>query len=109
MKSLFVILLSIVFFTACKKENINAANNVPTLMEISFDALEQQNVSHYKIEVSENGSSFQEMGMIFSDYLVETKYSIQIDVTKFTGHLYARVKSVDEDGKFSYSKILIVR
>jgi hypothetical protein len=113
MKSLFVLLIAVVaLFSSCQKQNVDIpVDDQPVTMIVSFDALEQVNVSHYKVEVSADGVNFKEMLTILTeDGVAESKYAnLPIDVTEFKGNIYARVKSFDKAGNVSTFKVFVVR
>lgn len=73
---------------------------------ISFDVEEQASVSHYVIQTSKDGKVFQDKGSINADNSkVSTTYNIQVQQDE--GRFYLRIKSVDIDNQFDYSKVIL--
>jgi hypothetical protein len=96
------------------------------LKYISFDAVvanktvilhwitaEEINTSHFEIEYSTNGNSFSKIGTVLSSLSNNSKneYSFQDNsaIAQENKVAYYRLKQFDKDGKFSYSKIIVVR
>lgn len=69
---------------------------------ISWKVADEENVSHYEIEKSTNGRSFESIGSVAASGRTEYGYTdAQVPVKS-----YYRIKSVDNDGKFKYSGVL---
>ena len=85
-------------FTATNK----GANNL-----LNWSISSQQNVQEYDIERSANGSSFYKIGIVqaTSKNLSMQTYSYS-DVSPIQGINYYRLKEVDLDGSFTYSKVV---
>ncbi len=71
-------------------------------IEISWEAITDANHDYFIIEKSADGNSFYEMGR-----LIHLPFSF-IDRYPFAGNNYYRIKSVDKNGEFIYSKIINV-
>ncbi|MFN4006742.1 MAG: endonuclease [Chitinophagaceae bacterium] len=65
------------------------------------------NFSHYEIERSFNGTSFSSIGKVLAQQ--EKQYQFSDDVAAYAGtRIFYRLKMVDNDGSFSYSKIFTI-
>ena len=71
-------------------------------IEINWEAIADANHDYFVIEKSANGVSFYEMGR-----LVNLPFRF-IDRYPFTGNNYYRIKAVDKNGGFIYSKVINV-
>lgn len=104
MKAIILILLVGLF--SCTKEM--QTNNIYEI-EYEIPVYEQESVSHYEIQVSNDGINFtSSITTIFANTETEFVYKARVDVTRyFTGEiLYSRIKAIDIDGKFDYSPVL---
>lgn len=102
----------ILLFTSCKKEDSfsKAPVHPENTLVVTFDVEEQVNVSKYQIELSETGTDFvYAPGVILANNLAISKYSINIDVSKYQKAIYVRIKSTDIDGQVDYSKVVTAR
>jgi Secretion system C-terminal sorting domain len=76
-------------------------------VDLSWATAQEVNSSYFSIHRSDDGSSFQDIGKVdakgFSS--ITTDYSFH-DPTVLNGTAYYRLKIVDLDGKFVYSKVL---
>lgn len=63
----------------------------------------EENFSHYEIETSSNGTTYNTLGMVKASF--QSKYSFAVAASQTAYQLY-RLKLVDQNGKFDYSKIL---
>lgn len=72
----------------------------------------EKQLSHFVIERSSNGVSYQDVAMVFANGNSDVKqnygYSDALN-TDTKGVLYYRLKMVDVDGKFQYSEVRLVR
>jgi hypothetical protein len=70
----------------------------------------EENINSFEIESSRSGSSdWQTLGIILSMAINGTGYSYSyVDHTKINGDMYYRLKMVDKDNKYVYSKVLLV-
>ncbi|MEO5593714.1 MAG: T9SS type A sorting domain-containing protein [Chitinophagaceae bacterium] len=65
------------------------------------------NVKNYEVERSADGAYFSKAGSINANAGITNRYS-WFDASPLAGKNYYRIKSIDIDGKFSYSKILVI-
>jgi hypothetical protein len=70
----------------------------------------EENINSFEIESKRNGNSdWQALEMIPSMAANESGYSYTfIDHTKMNGDRYYRLKIIDRDGKYAYSKVLFI-
>ena len=100
--SAFIILpASLVSFTATE-----AADGI----QLRWTTENEKSLNYYDIQVSVNGTDFENIGRANSkgSNTLSQKYSF-INTKTLTGTNYYRLKMVDEDGRFTYSKIIAVR
>lgn len=97
--------------SSCSKEVLTAAS--PTYeLEYNIPVYEQENVSHYNVEISPDGKEYTTIGVIFASTAMEDNYKININVTRFFTYsetIYTRIKSNDINGKFMYSPVYRVQ
>ncbi|MBI1343186.1 MAG: T9SS type A sorting domain-containing protein [Terrimonas sp.] len=83
-------------------------NNV----ELNWVTLWEKNLSHFEIEKSLDGKEFKETGIVFgvgnSDFKTNYSYTDIINA-ETTGIIYYRLKLMDNDGKYGYSDIRVIR
>ena len=65
----------------------------------------ETNVSHYEVERSNNAKDFRITGTVMSDGTGSGSYSLT-DPTPVSGTAYFRIRQVDLDGTFSYSRMI---
>jgi len=95
--------LSLVAFTA-QLRNTDVAIHWATQME--------SNTSHFTLQRSVDGSSFDDDAIIFTDGNsdVRKEYNYTDKINKVSaGFIYYRLKLVDLDARYSYSKVVVVR
>jgi hypothetical protein len=68
----------------------------------------EQNVSHFEIQRSENATNYTEIGAVAARNISYQQHYDFEDHLSDHGIAYYRLKSIDYDGKFSYSKIVAV-
>lgn len=70
----------------------------------------EQNNSHFEIERSADGSTFEKIGEVqgANNSSIETRYSY-VDKTPHQGINYYRLKQVDFDGGYEYSNIVVLK
>lgn len=73
---------------------------------LTWKAEEEENMSHYEIETSVNGREFSFSGRVHS--LNEPDRIYHFDILQPEGTQYYRLKAVEADGTFEYSRILAV-
>lgn len=89
-------------FTA-KKNGSEAVLNWTTDIE--------ENVSHFVVEKSLNGKTFNEAGVIFTEgnSALRREYSFKDELKAVSGVVYYRIKIVDMDGKYEHSATRIIK
>ncbi len=76
---------------------------------IYWQVVAQKNNARFVIEHSQDGSSFAPIGeVVGSDTSVETKQYKYIHQSPPVGHNYYRIKQVDYDGTYEYSRVVSV-
>ncbi len=77
--------------------------------QLQWTTIEEQNTSHFVIEHSSDGRNFSSIGRIAAMGSVATSHNYSfIDEHPEPGTNYYRLKMIDLDGQFTFSKILIV-
>ena len=90
--------------TPVKLANFLAIPNSGAI-ELTWQILEEQNVLQYEIEFSTTGTNFQRVGIVPANNSSTYRFSH----THSTGtKLYYRLRMVDNDSRFEYSKIIQV-
>jgi hypothetical protein len=64
------------------------------------------NVNRYEIERSSNGKTYSKIGQVAASGVTTYTYS---DATATSGSNYYRLKAVDNDGKFKYSAVVLIK
>ncbi len=92
-----------------------SGKKVGTTNVLIWTTSQEKNASHFEIERSADAQAFEKIGKVFSTVVSKenTKYEF-VDLTTNTKHLtsniqhlfYYRLKLVDLDGKYAYSKII---
>ncbi len=72
---------------------------------LNWQTASEQNNKEYQIERSGDGNTFKEIGIIASKNNLSGSHYTYVDAYPLSGINYYRLKSVDIDGKFSYSNI----
>ncbi|MEP6674928.1 MAG: hypothetical protein ABJA78_07225 [Ferruginibacter sp.] len=77
---------------------------------LKWQTSSEQNYSHFEVERSANGSSFEKIGLVTANNNSNTllNYSF-IDVNPVSGTNAYRLKNVDKDGKFTYSSVINIK
>lgn len=86
-------------FKGAKKQNA---------VELEWRTVNETAFSHFELQRSGNGRDFTSLQQIASRVGVQEKTYQAIDATPIKGLNYYRLKMVDQDGKFKYSKIVRV-
>lgn len=68
----------------------------------------EENVSHFDVQRSYDGALYSSIGHVTARNTSGTQYYSFNDNSPLQGIAYYRIRSVDRDGKFSYSKIAVV-
>lgn len=77
-------------------------------VKLNWNALTTHLNSSFEVERSANGTSFTKLGTKAAALVGDAKYDF-VDATPLAGNNYYRIKTIDETGKVSYSKSLLVR
>ena len=91
--------------------NFDAKYNKPNVT-LNWSTAMEKNFSHFEIEYSTDGNNFNELAVIFGAGESNSKkdYSyVDKSVAGRNGLVYYRLKSVDIDGKATYSSVRIIR
>ncbi len=97
--------VKLVSFTA----TLNKQNDKSDLKWITAS---EDNVSHFEIERSFDGQNFKQIALVFAagNSVSKINYSYPDDLTNTTSAvIYYRLKMVDNDGKYSYSDVRLIR
>ncbi len=83
-----------------------------TTVELNWITLWEKNLSHFEIERSLDGRTFQQAGLVFgvgnSDF--KSSYSFKNNISELAAPIiYYRLKLVDQDGSYGYSDIRAIR
>ncbi|OYW16976.1 MAG: hypothetical protein B7Z54_09065, partial [Sphingobacteriales bacterium 12-47-4] len=83
-----------------------------TTVELNWITLWEKNLSHFEIERSLDGRTFQQAGLVFgvgnSDF--KNSYSFKNNISELSAPIiYYRLKLVDQDGSYGYSDIRAIR
>lgn len=81
-------------------------------VELNWATLWEKNLSHFEIERSLDGRTFQQAGLVFgvgnSDF--KNSYSFKNNISELAASIiYYRLKLVDQDGSYGYSDIRVIR
>lgn len=81
-------------------------------VELNWITLWEKNLSHFEIERSLDGRTFQQTGLVFgvgnSDF--KSSYSFKNNISELAAPIiYYRLKLVDQDGSYGYSDIRAIR
>ena len=113
MKKILIVLLSaVVVLVSCTKDKGLHKPEEVVSIKAEFSVATQDNMSHYIVEVSTDGRTFTDAGMVMASDKAYDDYTINIDVTRFLGDskiLYVRTKGIDRDGHVDYTNIAAVR
>ena len=72
---------------------------------LTWQTATEQNNKEYQIERSSDGITFNKIGVVISNNNISGSRYSYVDAHPLSGNNYYRLKSVDIDGKFSYSNI----
>jgi hypothetical protein len=97
------------FSLPLKMGNFTATKQT-TGIQLNWETLSEQNTSSYDIERSADGVSFISLGKINAHGNSATKQSYNyIDATPVAGNNFYRLKLIDADGAFTYSRVIVVK
>ncbi|WP_161889044.1 T9SS type A sorting domain-containing protein [Pontibacter russatus] len=78
-------------------------------IELSWSTASEQNNSHFLVERSADGMAFEQVGKVDGHGNSSAKISYSYtDFSPLPGQAYYRLKQVDFDGQYEYSKIIAV-
>ncbi len=80
--------------------------------DLNWNTVAEQNCNHFEIERSIDGENFEKVGEVKKDIASEENYYFRDNVKPTIARnndLYYRLKQVDDNGDFTYSKVLIAR
>jgi hypothetical protein len=87
---------------------LNSKNNV----DLKWITATEENVSHFVVERSTDGINFSDAGLVFAvgNSTQKVNYSLTDNISNINATvIYYRLCSVDNDGKFSYSEVRVIR
>lgn len=77
---------------------------------LSWETANEQNLSHFAIERSENGVSFATIGTKPANNAARNTYSATDDIATLQGkNIYYRIKSIDKDGRSKLSNTVLLK
>lgn len=81
------------------------------IMTVQWETLQEINTQHFIVERSSNGTSWQGIQLIAAagQSASSIQYSISDSAITNASVLYYRIKSVDLDGSYSYSKVITIK
>lgn len=78
-------------------------------VELSWATASEQDNSHFEVERSADGKAFEQVGKVDGHGNSSTKISYNfIDYSSLSGQSYYRLKQVDFNGQYEYSKLVAV-
>lgn len=77
-------------------------------IELKWSTAEELNTASFEVERSKDGLSFQRLASLLTNNLITTNYYRYIDAGA-QGELFYRIKQVDTDGRYTYSKVLAIQ
>jgi hypothetical protein len=81
-------------------------------VDLKWTTATEENVSHFVVERSTDGINFSDAGLVFAvgNSTQKINYSLTDDISNVNATvIYYRLCSVDNDGKFTYSEVRIIR
>lgn len=82
------------------------------LVQLNWQTSQENNSSYYEVQRSSNGSNYEPISTITANGNIGTlsNYKEKDDLFFYTGKVvYYRLKMVDTDGKFKFSKVLVIK
>lgn len=80
------------------------ATDYKNSVELVWATTYEENVSHFELEYSTNSTEWKSLAKVMANNESSNQYSYS-DRIPFSGNRYYRIKQVDADNKFSYSKV----
>jgi len=75
-------------------------------VKLTWLVASELNVNRYEVERSSNGKTFSKIGQVAAAGLTTYIYN---DATATSGSNYYRIKDVDNDGKYKYSSVVLIK
>ena len=92
---------------------VNFTGNINNkLVQLNWQTSQENNSSYYEVQRSSNGSNYEPISTITANGNIGTlsNYKKKDDLFFYTGKVvYYRLKMVDTDGKFKFSKVLVIK
>jgi hypothetical protein len=76
--------------------------------ELDWKVENETNIKHYEIEWSYNARAFEKVGTLEFNLYVNGKYKF-LHLNPINGFNYYRIKQIDNDGRFSYSTVQVIK
>lgn len=95
-----------------KLVSFDATLNNKNKVDLKWTTATEENVSHFVVERSTDGVNFSDAGLVFAvgNSTQKINYSLTDDISNVNATvIYYRLCSVDNDGKFTYSEVRIIR
>lgn len=96
-----------------KMESFTATlNNTVKKVDLKWVTATEENVSHFVVEKSFDGVNYSDAGLVFAfgNTTTNKSYTLKDDVsTVQSGVIYYRIRTVDNDGKFEFSSVRVIR
>ncbi|WP_448530170.1 T9SS type A sorting domain-containing protein [Raineya sp.] len=88
--------------------SIQARYNENRIPEVLWNTLGEINTDFYEVERSFDAREFTKVGQVSAKKKSENRYVFEDRglSSKITGKIYYRIKQIDKDGKFAYSRIV---
>ena len=77
-------------------------------VKLSWVVTAEEGLHHYEIERSDDGNNFYKLSDISGQHLDRIMNYYFIDPTELNGTAYYSLKMVDNDGRFAYSKVIML-
>lgn len=78
-------------------------------LKVRFTSENEINLSHYEVEYSNDGVRFEKGGDVATNNTRNYTFKLHVPANFTVGNVYVRIKSVDNDGKFQYSEIKMLK
>ncbi len=78
-------------------------------LKVRFTSENEINLSHYEVEYSNDGVRFEKGGEVATNNTRNYIFKLNVPANFTVGNVYVRIKSVDNDGKFQYSEIRMLK
>lgn len=88
--------------------NFTAQKNIHNLITLNWSTANEHNNDYFSVERSANGISFSEIGRVPGTNNTQAQQYVYIDKQPAAGNNFYRLRQVDKDGKFIYSKQVLI-